>query len=300
MRRSHTGTITMLLSSVFFAAMAALIRATPSVNSYILGMARFVVGTLVCFGLFAVKLDRPRWVNWPWIIVRGVVGSIAVVIFFWSIQEIGLAKATMLNYTYVIWAGVLAVPMLGERLRLMQWLAVVVAVAGVALLFEVHGLNVAPADAIALFGGTCSGIAVIAVTRCRDTDSSTNVFWSQSLFGIGAVAWPMATHWATPTLVQVYAMVAVGLLAAAGQLLMTYAYKHTGATQGSLLSLVTPVLGGAIGVACFHEPLTLRFALGTLLILLSCGYLALDPVKRGKPMVMPDPSAADCDEETGS
>jgi len=278
----------MLLSAVFFAAMAALIRATPSVNSYVLGMARFVVGTLVCFGVFAVKLDRPRWVNWPWIIIRGAVGSVAVVIFFWSIQNIGLAKATMLNYTYVIWAGVLAVPMLGERLRALQWLAVLAAVVGIVLLFEVRASGVAVGDLLALFGGICSGIAVIAITRCRDTDSSTNVFWSQSLFGILAVAWPMATNWGMPTLPQVGVMIGVGLLAAAGQLLMTYAYKHTGATQGSLLSLITPVLGGAIGVACFHEPLTLRFAVGTLLILLACGYLAVNPVKRGE---LPTPDA---------
>jgi drug/metabolite transporter (DMT)-like permease len=195
MPRSHTGVLTMLLSTVFFAAMAALIRATPDVNSYILGMARFVVGVLVCVGVFVVKLDRPRWVNWPWLVVRGVIGSIAVIIFFWSIQEIGLAKATVLNYTYVIWAGVLAVPMLGERLRPLQWTAVALAVAGIVLLFEVHDFRVAPGDAMALLGGICSGIAVVAITRCRETDSSTNVFWSQSLFGIVAVAWPMAAQW---------------------------------------------------------------------------------------------------------
>lgn len=278
----------MLVSAVFFAAMAALIRATPAVNSYVLGMARFVVGTLVCLSVFAVRLDRARWVNWPWIIIRGAVGSVAVVIFFWSIQNIGLAKATMLNYTYVIWAGVLAVPMLGERLKALQWLAVLGAVVGIVLLFEVRATGVAVGDLLALFGGICSGVAVIAITRCRDTDSSTNVFWSQSLFGILAVAYPMATHWAMPTLPQVGVMIGVGLLAAAGQLLMTYAYKHTGATQGSLLSLITPVLGGAIGVACFHEPLTLRFMVGTLLILLACGYLAVNPVKRG---ALPTPDA---------
>jgi len=283
MSRSRSGTLIMLLSAVFFAAMAALIRGTPSVNAYVLGMARFVVGTLVCVGTFAVRLDRPRWVNWPWMVARGVVGSIAVIIFFWSIQNIGLAKATVLNYTYVIWAAVFAAPMLGERLRPAQWAMVALAVLGVGLLFEVRELGVSGGDLIALCGGICSGFAVIAITRCRDTDSSTNVFWSQSLFGIGAVAWPMATHWAMPTLPQVGLMIVVGLLATAGQLLMTHAYKHTGAAQGSLLSLFTPVLGGLIGVLYFHEAFSLRFGLGALLILVACGYLALRPVQRRAP-----------------
>jgi drug/metabolite transporter (DMT)-like permease len=274
----------MLLSAVFFAAMAALIRGTPSVNSYVLGMARFLVGTLVCVGMFTVKLDRPRWVNWPWLVVRGVIGSIAVIIFFWSIQSIGLAKATVLNYTYVIWAAVFAVPMLGERLRPAQWAMVALAVVGVGLLFEVRDFRIASGDLIALTGGICSGVAVIAITRCRATDSSTNIFWSQSLFGIVAVAWPLATHWAPPSLGQIVAMVGVGLLAAAGQLLMTYAYKHTGAAQGSLLSLFTPVLGGLIGVLAFHEAFGLRFALGAALILVACAVLALNPVRRATPV----------------
>lgn len=284
MSRPYAGTLIMLLSAVFFALMAALIRGAPEVDSYTLTMGRFVIGSLVCVGLFVVGLDRPRWNNWLWITIRGVVGGVAVVIFFWSIQAIGLAKATVLNYTSVLWAGMLAVPLLGERLTRMQWAAMAVAVVGIVLLFEVRSLGASTGEVLALFGGVCSGVAIVAVTRCRDTDSSANVFWSQSLFGIPAVAWPMSTHWVTPNLPQVGLIVVVGLLAAAGQLLMTFAYKHTGATQGSLLSLATPVLGGLIGVAYFHEPLTLRFALGTMLILLSCAYLALNPVRRKLPV----------------
>lgn len=272
----------MLLSCVFFAVMAAMIRGASQVGPYSMGMARFVVGTLVCVSMFVVGLDRPRWVNWQWVVARGVVGSIAVIIFFWSIQTIGLAKATVLNYTYVIWAPVLAVPMLGERLRSGQWVAVAVSMLGATLLFEVRGFMVSPAELLALLGGICSGFAVIAITRCRATDSSTNIFWSQSLFGIAAVAWPMATHWAPPTLGHIGIMIAVGLAASGGQLLMTYAYKHTGASQGSLISLVTPVLGGLIGVLYFQEAFELRFAVGAVLILAACAYLAINPVERAQ------------------
>lgn len=288
-RHPHIGTATMLVSAVFFAAMSALIRGAPSINSYTLGMARFIVGTLVCVGMFAVRLDRPRWVNWPWLIVRGAIGSIAVIILFWSIPVIGLAKATILNYTYFVWAAVFAVPMLGERLRPLQWAAVGLALVGTALLFEVTKFGVSFPEVLALTGGIMSGIAVVAITRCRATDTSTNIFWSQSAFGILAVAWPMATHWAAPTPLQLGVMLAVGLLAAAGQLFMTFAYKHTGAAQGSLLGLATPVLTGIIGVAYFREPFTARFAAGALLILLACAYLALQPVRRGAPASDPPP-----------
>lgn len=274
------GPLAMMASAVFFAVMAALIRATQAVNPYMFSLGRFFIGILVCLGLFVLRLDRPRWINWPWLIIRGVVGSLAVVAFYWCIPVIGLAKATVLNYTYVIWAAVLAVPFLGERLRLGQSLAVVTAMAGVALLFEVRSLGASLGELLALLAGLGSGIAVIAITRCRDTDSSANIFWSQSLFGLLAIAWPVAQHWTPLTAAQIGIVVAVGLLAAAGQLLMTFAYKYTGATQGSLLSLVTPVLSGLMGAGIFHEPLHGRFVLGTAFILGACAYLAIYPVPR--------------------
>lgn len=280
MSDSRRGALVMLLSAVFFAAMGALIRGTPGVHAYVMGMARFICGTLVCLGLFVVRLDRPRWVNWRWLLARGVVGSISVIIFYRCIQLIGLARATVLHYTYVIWAAVFAVPILGERMRPAQAAMVGLAVVGIVILFDMRDFRIAAGDLLALTGGICAAFSVVAITRCRETDSSTNIFWSQSMFGIAAVAWPTATHWAPPTLPELAAMVAVGLFASAAQLLMTYAFKHTGATQGALLSLATPVLGGLVGVLYFREAFSVNFALGALLILVACGYLTLNPVHR--------------------
>jgi S-adenosylmethionine uptake transporter len=121
---------------------------------------------------------------------------------------------------------------------------------------------------------------VICVTRCHATDTSTNIFWSQSIFGGLIVIWPTAANWQPPAPTQWLWLLAIGFTAAAGQLAMTYAYKHTGASQGSLLSLVTPVLSAAIGVAYFHEHFTMGFMAGSLLILIACAYMAVNPVQQ--------------------
>lgn len=274
------GTLVMLLSAVFFAAMGALIRGLPDVSPYITAMGRFVIGSLVCVGLFVVGLDRPRWVNWPWLVTRGAVGGLAVLLLYLAITLSGLAKAMMLSYTYVVWASLMAVPILGERLRLGHWLAVAVAMGGTALICGGTGQSLKLVDAIPLLSAFCSGIAVIAVTKCRETDTSVNIFWSQSLFGAAIGVWPLTKHWAPLVPGQWLLVLAIALLAAIGQLTMTYAYKHTGAAQGSLLSLLTPVLTAMVGVLYFREPCTPGFLAGSTLILLACMYLFLKPVER--------------------
>jgi drug/metabolite transporter (DMT)-like permease len=275
------GIIFMLLSAVIFAFMAALVRGV-SVNPYTMVMVRFIIGTLVCLAIFATGRDRPRWTSWGWLLGRGIVGGIAVILLYWAIQHVGLGKAQMLSYTYVVFAAVLAVPVLGEHLRPLQWLAVAVAMVGVVLLCDVQTLSFNAADGIALLSGLCSAVAVICVTRCRATDTSTNIFWSQSIFGGLIAIWPTATNWQPPAPAQWVWLLAIAFTAAAGQLAMTYAYKHTGASQGSLLSLVTPVLSAAMGVVYFHEHFTMGFTMGSLLILAACAYMAINPVQQAE------------------
>jgi drug/metabolite transporter (DMT)-like permease len=144
----------------------------------------------------------------------------------------------------------------------------------------VQQVAVGHGDVLALTAGVVGGFAVVSLTRCRETDSSSNIFWSQCLFGIVIAAWPTLRSWTWPTAGQWVMLVLISLLAAGGQLTMTYAYKFTGAAYGSLLSLLTPVLSAIIGLLYFQEHQTASFFAGAFLILLACGYLSLHPVSR--------------------
>jgi drug/metabolite transporter (DMT)-like permease len=183
---------------------------------------------------------------------------------------------------------VIAVPVLGERLRPLQWVAVLTAMAGVVFLCDLQNLTFRAMDGVALLSALCSAIAVICVTRCRATDTSTNIFWSQSLFGAAIAVWPTVANWQAPSVVQWPWLLAIGLTASAGQLTMTYAYKHTGASQGSLLSLITPVISALIGVLYFREHFTGSFVIGSAMVLAACAYMAINPVamRRSKPEAM--------------
>ena len=159
------------------------------------------------------------------------------------------------------------------------------------LICGLENLTFSRADGIAL-SGFCSGIAVICVTRSRATDTSTNIFWSQSLFGMAITAWPLAKHWELPLGTDWLWLVAIGLVAAAGQLTMTYAYKHTGASQGSLLSLTAPVMSALIGILYFHEPYSAWYVAGSTLIIGACVYMALNPVEQAAQRAAARDSAA--------
>ena len=67
----------------------------------------------------------------------------------------------------------------------------------------------------------------------------------------------------------------MGLVAAVAQLLMTHAYRFIGAMEGSLLSMLTPVLNVGFGLLIFQEIVTMRFLIGCVIVLLGCTYAAI-------------------------
>jgi len=70
-------------------------------------------------------------------------------------------------------------------------------------------------------------------------------------------------------------LLTIGLLATIAQLQMTHAYKFVGATEGSLLCMLTPVINVLLGVIFFHEPVTVRMFIGCVIVLSCCTYAAI-------------------------
>jgi len=280
------GLLVMLASSVFFAAMAVAIRFlkgdadSPHINAYMIALVRFAAGNLFVLGAFAGRRARRRWVNWRWIVVRGVMGGVATISYYWSILHLGLAKGVLYGYTYPIFAAVLAVLILGERLSVKHWLAVGVSVAGMGFVTGIARFSIFAGDMIGLSVGVTSAVAIVALTKCRRTDTAINIFWSQCLFGLLFAIGPAIYYWVTPTWSEAGLLLLVAVLSIAGQLSMTSAYRYTGATYGSVLGLLSLLLATGVAVLVFEEQLSLGFWIGAVLILVPCIYLGIRPVAR--------------------
>jgi len=218
-----------------------------------------------------------KFVNLPWLFSRGFFGGAAVCIYFYSITRIGLAKAAILTYSYPLWAGLLAPLLLKDRISLGLWIAVVTAFVGLYLIIvPAEGLgSMSWFDLLALFGGLLSGWAILSIKKLHETDSSRAILFSQCFFGLLIVAVPAQSSGYAYTGLAWITIMGVGLCAAAAQLLMTHAYKFIGATEGSLLSMLTPVINVWLGLLLFHEPVSMRMLIGCIVVILSCVYAAL-------------------------
>ncbi len=216
------------------------------------GALRTFLGA-VCLMLLLLVMRKPlRPQEVPTLIVLGLLQTCGFTgLIIWALVEGGAGKTAVLCYTMPFWVMLLAWPLLGEKIRGAQWLAVLFSIMG--LLFILDPLHLG-ADLfsmiLAILGGVFWALAVIVAKKLHqrkpDLDLLSLTAW-QMLFGslpLVAVAFLIPAEpiqW-TATFIAAVIFNAVFCNALAW-LLWLYALQRMTAGVASMTSMLAPVIG---------------------------------------------------------
>lgn len=242
--------------------------------------ARFFLGL---FFIAAICIARKRFLTTQQpgiLLLRGLLGGTAVLLYFTSIQNSGAARGTLLNYTYPVWANLFSV-FLGRRPSAWFWLGLAVALLGLWLLIVPEsGWGSAPfgiGEASGMASAFLSGAAVLTVKQLRKTDETLTILASFSVCGLllslfffegNSLALLLAPE-------ALLLGIAVAVIAFFGHLFFTRGYRGMTVQNATVLSLSVPVVAAFVGVALLGERLSARLVLGGFLILLSTAAVLL-------------------------
>jgi len=269
------GMAVMTASSLLFSVMSLLVPLARPAATEVISAARFVIGVVIIAGFAVSGLSRLSPRNWLWLVVRGIIGAASVYLFFRGIAVLGLGKGTVLNYTYPIFAALFSPLLLREKLHIDVLAAIAVSFVGIYLVFNpANILDIGIDGLLALLGGALSGVAVVAIKKLRETDSPSMIYLAQCVFGLLVVGYPAAAGRLDFAPVTWIVLLALGAVATVAQLLMTWAYKHVPATEGSLLAFLTPVINVFLGVLLFGESMRPVTIAGSLLVFTACAWVA--------------------------
>ena len=126
---------------------------------------RFLFGALVLLSVwFWLHLPLPKKKYWPWIFLTGILqmglNNIAAQT---SMLTLGAGMVSVLNYSMPVFAAVMAHFLLGERLNWRKGAGIVLAIAGMAVLMDVHAGGDVTAICIGLLSAVFWGLASIFV-----------------------------------------------------------------------------------------------------------------------------------------
>jgi drug/metabolite transporter (DMT)-like permease len=169
---------------------------------------------VITLGLSWWSLKRLGVVPWGTqrrlLTVRGTLGSISLICFFYSIVHLPLGEATLIQNMNPVFATMLAAVILNEHLRAAEVICLAASLVGVlfiaqpTILFGEHVTPVGPLDiSIALMGALASGTAYTLVRKMRSTEHPLVIVFYLPLlsvpislpFAVVGWQWPNATEW---------------------------------------------------------------------------------------------------------
>lgn len=246
---------------------------------------RFLFGALVLLSVWLwLRLPLPKKKYWPWIFLTGILqmglNNIAAQT---SMLTLGAGMVSVLNYSMPVFAAVMAHFLLGERLTWRKGAGIVLAIAGMTVLMDVHAGGDVTAICIGLLSAVFWGLASIFVKlKLSDVNPISLTTWqmvcaSLSLLAYTAIVPQGEVIWNTES---VLCLIYNGVLASAlAFFLWSWILQHIEVSKASVAVLAVPVVGVVGGILCLGEPMTLHIFLGMIMIMAGI-YIVVTQKKR--------------------
>ena len=206
--------------------------------------------------------------------IRCLIGVVSMWMGFWAIAHLPLAQAVSLAYSSPIFVTVAAVLLLGERVRLRRWLAVIAGFIGVLVIVRPWSHVFTAASLVAVAAAVITAIVAIQIKQLsREDGSDTIVLWTY-LFWV-PMSLPVALwFWHPPQGMAWLWLVLSGVLGTFGQLLWTRALKLGEVSALTPISFVQLVIVTVAGWLWFDEAIDRWTMVGAGIIFAATAYIA--------------------------
>lgn len=274
---SHRGLLEMLLACLLFSLMNACVYAIrlfeadipATVISFVRIVSNLVI--LVTAALFNQQMMALFGDKRPSLWLRGLFGTLALMLSFMAITRIGPGESAFLTATSGLFVAVLGPLVLGQKNSWLMWLTILGAFVGVMMLFKPDGQ---PMDwlgrGMALLSGFLSALAYLMVARAGRSNSPQSVIFYFCLVALLVHAAYFAGYgFQVPNRLETWGLLLLtGLLGSGAQFYMTRAYQMAPAALVSAVGYLVPVLSLLWGISFFNQVPGSNALLGASLIVL--------------------------------
>ena len=206
-------------------------------------------------------------------LLRITTNSVAMLCFFYGISTTPLAQLTTLGFTVPIFATILAVIFMKEKIRLRRTTALIVGFIGTIIVMR-PDISIELGALLIIFSSFLWSICLIFIKKLTQTDSAVTI---SLYFGIGMIPATFALAFPVLEMIDLRQFIILVFIAVTGTLAQTI--MNSALEKGELalllpfdfLRLIWSVL---IGYALFSEEPTITLWLGGFLIIGSTSYIA--------------------------
>ncbi|WP_137387796.1 DMT family transporter [Rhodoligotrophos defluvii] len=274
------GILLKIASTVMFTAMISCIKAVSSTIPA--GEAVFFRSFFALVPILPVLIYRRQLMtalttrhyfsHWT----RGLVGVASMGTWFIAIGLLPLPEAFALGYASPLIAVVLAVVMLGERVRIFRWAAVIIGFGGIVLVVwpSLTLLQSGQLEFRAGLGAICAlgssffaALAVILVRKLITIEKTPAIVLHFSVNSSLLALLTLPFGWVWPTPWEATLLVLAGLLGGIGQILLTECYRHADTSTIAPFDYLSMLWGLVFGYVLFGDVPTVNVLVGAAIII---------------------------------
>ena len=274
-KNRFTNNINLIFASLFFSLMTVCVKKIDNrIPIYELVFFRSLLSLLITSLIINKRNINPWGENKPLLILRGLLGTIALICIFYAIRNMPLNISTVIQYTYPIFISIFAGILLNEKITKNIILAVITGWLGILIILnpsQLSNLNVQLNDltiAIAFLGSISTSLAYITVKKLSLTEDIFIIIKYFPLISIIILSPVVFINWVTPNISDLVWIIGIGIFTQAGQTFLTIGLKILPATEAASINYFQVFFGSLWGIFFFSEIININFLIGSLLVLL--------------------------------
>lgn len=237
-------------------------------------LARSIVSFAI--SLFIIKQRRlPVFGNnKKWLLIRGLAGTFALTIFFYTIHYLPLAVASTIQYLAPIFTVFFAMYFLKEKVKTLQWFFVGLSFLGVVLIAIDRSLVSSSGEEISflwlglgIIAAVLAGLAYTAIMKLRNTDEPITIVLYFPMVAIPLMTILCFFDFTTPRGIEWGFLILIGIFTQFAQILLTKALHLGSASTITPFQYLGAIYAFLIGFFVFNETLSFVVNIGITLVI---------------------------------
>lgn len=248
-----TSVQSMLVSGVFFALMNVSVKFIPHIPAIEIILFRSLFSLIFSFLILKQLGVSVFGNNKKLLIIRGIVGSIGLISFFYTLQNIPLASAVTMQYLSPIFTTVLGIFLVKERVKPIQFLFFGISFAGVLVLQGFDTRVNLLYGSIGVVSALFSGLAYNVIRKLKNTEHPLVIIFYFPLVTLPVASIVSYFAWVQPIAWDWAILLWIGMCTQAAQYFMTVAYQNANVSKVSSLGYLGILYALFFGFVFFGE-----------------------------------------------
>lgn len=257
----------MLLAGIFFAFMQVMVKFVPHIPAIEIIFFRSLFSLIASFWILKRQRVPVFGNNKKLLIMRGISGSLGLIFFFYTLQNVPLASAVTLQYLSPIFTALLGIFLVKEKLKPVQYLYFGIAFAGV-LVIEGFDSRISPGYMLIGLGSALfAGLAYNIIRKLKNTEHPLVIVFYFPLVTLPIAGIYCVFNWVHPVGIDWLILLGVGVFTQLAQYFMTMAYQNARLSKIASLNYIGIIYALGFGFIFFDETFNLLTYLGMAMVL---------------------------------